>query len=288
MSDTGVESSAAQEIHFESGPYRLFGKLRAPDPCAPTLLLLHGLGFHSFEYDALASLLAQGGLGSLAFDFRSHGRSEGPRGRWVLEDLVEDARNAIALLSSRGAGRIGVFGNSLGAIVGVHLAARTPKVESLVASGCPTRVSDFAASGFRKGLLAALQAIATVAPVRLSVNHFIPYHRILRDPRIIEQVGRDPLVSDARRFAPSTYADMLEWNALGAVAEVKVPLLVLYARHDRFQPPGQSTLLFDAARCEKEIRGLDTGHVPDLEAPELLAPILLEWFGRTLARSDGR
>jgi pimeloyl-ACP methyl ester carboxylesterase len=280
-----MSPAQAQEIHFESGPHRLFGKLRVSDPRAPTILLLHGLGFHSFEYDALASLLARAGLGSFAFDFRGHGRSGGARGRWVLEDLVEDAANALAYLAPRVAGGIGVFGNSLGAIVGLHLAARTPAVESLVASGCPTRVSDFAVTGFRRTLVGVLRMVATVVPIRISVNHFIPYRRILRDRRTIERVRRDPLVADARRFAPSTYADLLEWNALDVAAQVKIPLLVLYARQDAFQPPEQSTLLFEATQCEKEIRGLETGHVPDLENPELLAPILLEWFGRTLGRS---
>jgi pimeloyl-ACP methyl ester carboxylesterase len=275
----------SEEIHFRSGPYRLFGKLRMPVPRAPTLLLLHGLGFHSFEYDGLASRLAHDGLNSLAFDFRGHGRSEGRRGRWVLHDLVEDAVNAVAFLSPRVAGRIGVFGNSLGAITAIHLAGRTPKVESLVASSCPTRVSDFAVTAFRKTLLGVMKVIAKVVPIRISVNHFIPYRRILRQPGIIDQVRRDPLVRDARRLAPSTYTDLFDWNALDVVAKLRIPLLVLYARHDNLQPPEQSTLLFEAAQCEKELRRIDTGHVPDLEDPELLAPILLEWFGRTLGRS---
>jgi pimeloyl-ACP methyl ester carboxylesterase len=279
---TSAEPDETEHVRFPSGAYRLFGKLRAPDPGAPALVLLHGLGFHSFEYDALAPQLARRGLNSLAFDFRGHGRSDGPRGRWTLPDLVEDAVSAVTFLGTRVAGPIGVFGNSLGAIVGLHLAVRMPDVRSLVASGCPTRVSDFAASGFRSALLAAMRAIATVVPIRVSVNHFIPYERILRDPLIIDRVRRDPLVTDARRFAPSTYADMLAWNALDVAARVKVPLLVLYATDDGLQGPEQSTMLFDAARCEKEIRGIDAGHVPDLEAPELLAPILVEWFGRTL------
>jgi len=274
-------------MRFESGPYRLFGKLRVQDRRAPTILLLHGLGFHSFEYDGLAPRLARGGLNSLAFDFRCHGRSDGPRGRWVLQDLVADAENAVAFLSRRVEGRIGAFGNSLGALVGVHLAARSARVESLVASGCPTRVAGFAVTGLRTGLLGVMRAIARVVPIRVSVNHFIPYRRILRDPRIIERVRRDPSITDARRFAPSTYADMFGWNALDVVARVKVPLLVLYAEQDGLQPADQSTMLFQAARCEKEIRSLATSHVPDLEDPERLAPILLEWFDRTLRPPSG-
>jgi pimeloyl-ACP methyl ester carboxylesterase len=256
-------------------------------PAAPAVLLLHGLGFHAFEYDVLASLLASGGLSSLAFDFRGHGRSNGPRGRWTLAELVDDAASAVAFLSRSVAGRIGVFGNSLGAIVGVHLAARSPQVESLVASSCPTRVADFAVTPFRRRLLDLLRAIDTLAAIRVSVNHFIPYRRILLDPAAIDRVRRDPLVADARRLTPSTYEDMFGWNALGAVEKMRIPLLVLCATRDGLQPAEQSTMLFDAARCEKELRGIASGHVPNLDAPGLLAPILLEWFERTLVRSGG-
>jgi len=272
-----------QEVYFDSGRYRLFGKMRTVSRRAPAILLLHGLGFHSFEYDALASLLAQGGLNSLAFDFRCHGRSEGPRGRWVLQDLVDDAEKAAEFLSQRVEGNIGVFGNSLGAIVGIYLASRSPQVKSLVASGCPTRVADFGVTTFRKVLLNLLQGLAVLVPLRVSANYFIPYHRILQIPRIITQVRSDPLITDARRFAPATFADMFKWNALEIIGEVNIPLLVLYATQDGLQPPEQSTMLFAAARGQKEIRAMDTSHVPDLEYPELLCPILHEWFSRTLS-----
>jgi pimeloyl-ACP methyl ester carboxylesterase len=279
-----VSRPTVEEVHFTSGAYRLFGKLRVHDEAAPTILLLHGLGFHSFEYDSLAPLLARGGFNSLAFDHRCHGRSDGPRGHWVLADLVEDAANAVEFLSRRVSGRIGAFGNSLGAIVGIHVAVREPRISSLVASGCPTRVADFAATRFRKRLLALIQALARVVPFRVSVNHFVPYRRILLNTQLIERVNRDPLIADARRFAPATYADMFEWNALQVVGRLSIPVLVLYATRDGLQPARQSTMLFEAARGVKEIRSLDTGHVPDFENPDLLDPILRDWFNRTLRR----
>ena len=189
------------------------------------------------------------------------------------------------LLVGRGAPRIGVFGNSLGAFVGLHLAARDARVRSLVASNCPARVADFASTSFRRALLAALLACERIAPIRVSINHFIPYRLILRDPVFIAKVRADPLIADARRFAPSTYQDIFAWDALAAVSMLAIPLLVLYADLDAFQPAEQSQILYQAARCEKELRSLPTGHVPDLENAPLVAPVLVEWFGRTLRDS---
>jgi pimeloyl-ACP methyl ester carboxylesterase len=200
----------------------------------------------------------------------------------VVEELVEDAKHALDFLAGRGERRIGVFGNSLGAYVGLLLAARDVRVRSLVASGCPARVADFASTSFRRALLAALLACERIVPFRVSINHFIPYRLILRDPVLIARVQADPLIKDARRFAPSTYQDILAWNALTAVSTLAVPLLVLYGQLDAFQPAEQSQLLYQAARCEKEMRPLPTGHVPDLEEPPLVTRVLVEWFGRTL------
>lgn len=285
---TQPEAQSAEEVRFVTRHYPLYGKLRAGAAGAPTILLLHGLGFHSFEYDALAARLAESGLGSLALDFRGHGRSEGPRGRWVLSDLVEDAVDAVAFLAQRADGPIGVYGNSLGAIVGIYLVLRASAVVgSLVASGCPTRVADFAVTRFRRVLLRTLLAADKLAPIRISVNPFIPYTRILRYPEVIGRVRKDRWIADARRLSPGTYSDMFAWDALEPASRISIPTLVLFAGQDRLQPVEQSTMLHEALRCQKELRGLDTGHVPNLEDPDRVAPILLDWFGRTL-RSGGR
>jgi pimeloyl-ACP methyl ester carboxylesterase len=265
--------------------YSLYGKLRVVGPESSMVLLLPGLGFHSFEYDELADRLADAGYSSLSLDYRGHGRSEGPRGRWVVEELVEDASCALDFLVGRGAPRIAVFGNSLGAYVGLHLAARDARVRSLVASNCPGCVADFASTPFRRALLAALLICERIVPLRVSISHFIPYRLILRDPLFIARVRADPLITDARRFAPSTYQDIFAWNALAAVSTLTIPLLVLYAELDAFQPAEQSRLLYQAARCEKELRSLPTGHVPDLENAALVTQVLVDWFGRTLRGS---
>jgi pimeloyl-ACP methyl ester carboxylesterase len=120
----------------------------------------------------------------------------------------------------------------------------------------------------------------------VSINWFEPYSLILSDPTVIARVEADPTISDARRFAPSTYEDLFAWNALEAAASLTSPLLVLAAARDRLQPVAQSEMLFDVARTRKELRVLDVDHVPNLEAPALLAPILVDWFSKTLeARS---
>lgn len=271
-----MTAAAPEPVSFASGTHRLFGRLYGVARDRPTVLLLHGLGFHSFEYEALAGLLVSAGLGCFAFDFRGHGRSDGRRGRWRLAELVDDARSAVSFLAQRCDAPIGAFGNSLGALVGVHLAATDARLAALAACGCPTVVADFAATRTRLPLLRLLTALDRVMPLRLSIDWFEPPRLILTDASRIRAVRSDPLIADARRLSPATYADLLAWNAPPPARLVRVPVLVLAARRDRLQPVAQSELLAGALAPPARLVLLDTAsHVPNLEMPQAKLPLVV-------------
>ena len=95
MEGSPLLRSEPETVWLHSGDPELHGRLRHCSEDAPTLLLLSGLGFHTFEYEPLAAELAGSGFNALSFDFRGHGRSGGGRGQWVLNDLVADTRRSI-------------------------------------------------------------------------------------------------------------------------------------------------------------------------------------------------
>ncbi len=270
-----------EHVQFTSSGYTLSGTLYPVDKGAPTLLLLHGLSFYSFEYERLAPLLQQEGYNCFAFDFRSHGRSEGPRGKWTLAELVEDTLHATDYLEKRGFSNFGLFGNSLGATVAVYAAAQDPRIKSVVASNCATKPSVALFSPFRRMLLECITALTTYVPFRLNISYFIPYKLVLSDSEDIRRVKSDKLISSARRICPSTYLDMYHWDATKPASTVS-SILVLRGKHDRLQPPEQSQLLFEASQDPKQLMIMDTGHIPQWQNPELLAAALHRWFGTTL------
>ncbi len=146
-------SGQVEEIRLGGGGPELYARLRTSDQEAPTIVLLCGLGFHTFEYEPLAEALTASGYNVLSFDYRGHGRSDGPRGRWSLADLASDARRAVGLVSGRGFERIGVFGNSLGAMIAIQVATADPRVRGVVASNCPAHLADFLLTTPRRMLL---------------------------------------------------------------------------------------------------------------------------------------
>lgn len=271
-----------EEVWFPSDGLELYGRLRSRAETAPTIVFLCGLGFHTFEYEPLAEWLTARGLNSFSFDYRGHGRSGGPRGAWSIEELASDARRAIDLAQQRHSGPIVVFGNSLGGMVGILVAADDRRVSRVVASNCPTRIGDFLLTTPRRMLFALVKLVVPFAPLRFSVDHFYSYEQLIADRSWISTIRHDALIGAARRLSVATYQSLLDqWDGRAAVRRLHTPLLVVQGRNDQLQPPQQSELLVAAANDPKEYLLVDTGHLPHLEDPPMLGGQLLDWFDRT-------
>lgn len=271
-------SPDADTVSFRSGDLDLYGRLRRRGDDGPAVVMLSGLGFHTFEYELFAAELADAGWSSLSFDFRGHGRSGGPRGRWTLDDLVADCREAISFLEQRHGGPVCLYGNSLGAMVAILTGARDGRPLGVVAANGPARIADFLLTRPRRALFALAKLISPVVPLRISVDHFYDYEQLIDDPSWVSAIRADPLIADARRLSVPAFRALLEtWDGPRAVRELRLPLLVIQGRNDRLQPPRQSQLLLEAANEPKSREVVATGHLPHLEAPEMLARLLIGW-----------
>lgn len=272
---------APRAVALSSAGVKLFARWVEAAGKPGALVLLPGLGFHSFEYERLQSLLAQGGLSSLALDYRGHGRSDGPRGDWTLDLLVADTRAAIDWVVSGHAGPVVLLGNSLGAMVAVATGNTDARVSAVVASNCPARVGDFLMTPFRRALFVAARVASLVCPLRVSVNHFYSYADLIEDHQLIERITRDETIRSARRLTVAAYRALIEeWDGVREVGRLKKPLLLVQGTHDHLQPSEQTDLLLAAANEPKCRVRLDTGHLPNLERPELLASAVLAWLSR--------
>lgn len=276
-------AESRREVTIQSTEARLFARLvEAEGGINGTMLLLPGLGFHTFEYERLQALLAGGGMTSLAVDYRGHGRSTGSRGRWTLGLLVEDVRATIEWVRARRTGPVVLLGNSLGAMVAIATASADPRVAAVVASNCPAHVADFLMTPMRRALFAVAKVITILWPLRLSVDHFYSYSDLIDDAELVGRISRDEAVLDARRLSVASYRAFIdEWDGTREVAKLTKPLLLVQGSRDRLQPPEQTDLLFASANEPKELLRLDTGHLPNLERPDLLAQSVLDWLSRT-------
>jgi dipeptidyl aminopeptidase/acylaminoacyl peptidase len=134
-----------ERVTFVSEGLKLSGVLLTPDGGAargrrPGFLVLHGFGSNKEGGGSrvVARTLAEFGYVTLRFDFRGCGESEGPRGRTICLEQVEDTRHALSFLASRGevdGERIGVIGSSFGAAVAIYAAGVDSRVAACISCG---------------------------------------------------------------------------------------------------------------------------------------------------------
>src|SRR5262245_34847541 len=134
-----------ERVSFVSDGLTLAGILHLPEgrPAGerrPAFLVLHGFGSNkdSGVSATVAKTLAGFGYAALRFDMRGCGESEGPRGRVICLEQVEDTRNALSFLAGRpeiDPGRIGALGNSFGAAVAIYAAGVDSRVAACISCG---------------------------------------------------------------------------------------------------------------------------------------------------------
>lgn len=136
-------SGDVEMANFRFGELYPYARLRHHADQAPVIVLLNGLGFHTFEYEPFAIQLAAAGFNALSFDYRGHGHSPGPRGRWRLGELIADCQSAIGFVRRRYRGPVISFGNSLGAMVAMLVGARDNRPSAAIAANPPAHAADF-------------------------------------------------------------------------------------------------------------------------------------------------
>jgi alpha/beta superfamily hydrolase len=134
-----------QNIHFQSSGLKLAGVLHIPDDLKPgeqrpSITVLHGFGSNKNGGIALvaAELFEKMGYVTLRFDFRGCGQSEGPPGRVICLEQVDDARAAFDYLETRAEvdpKRMAIMGFSFGAAVSVYTAGIESRAAACISMG---------------------------------------------------------------------------------------------------------------------------------------------------------
>jgi fermentation-respiration switch protein FrsA (DUF1100 family) len=202
----GLPEVSAIRLATEDGLSLLAWWLPPPDAAAPVVLFLHGNAGNLAHRAGRAAAFRAAGQGALLVGWRGYG---GNPGRPDEAGLVRDARAALAWLGGEGIGpaRIGVWGESLGTAIALHLAASRP-----VPVGAVVLESPFT-------------SLVDVARVHYPL---IPAGLLLRDrfdslsrvgavtvPMLILTGGRDRLVPPGmgQRLAEAAGAPVETWQA---------------------------------------------------------------------------
>jgi carboxylesterase len=224
-----------------------------PDAC----LLLHGLTGSPAEMRPVGEALAAAGFRALGPLLPGHGTTPEDLDATTREDVLEAARSA--LLSLQGSRRLFLCGLSMGALLAVHLAAR-----SWAREGLP----DLSALA----LLAPAIEFSGMTWVFTNLVGRIPAFPLIlkKGPRDIERPDEREVIEGAYSAVPMRWGAelrQLSKEALALAKRIRAPALILHGALDRTVSPAGSRKLARAlgsSRVEVQILP-GSGHVLPLD-----------------------
>lgn len=290
--DLKLPAMAERDLRWECSGEAIVGRLYLPQGAGPFagIVLCHGFaGVKELLIPAFAERFASAGFAALTFDYRGFGESQGERGRLLPERQVEDIRSAVDFLLEQpeiAAGRIALWGTSLGGANAIIAASRDTRVRCLAVQltfGNGERVVTGKMSDKEKerflGTIKRLQERRE----RTGRDSRVALTNILTDPQSLaffERVADDFPALDIE-VPLLTVAEMLRLKPEEAIPELTVPVLFIGAGKDAVNPPEETLRLFEAANEPKSLLMLDEAtHYEVYEGAYLEAASLrqIEWF----------
>jgi pimeloyl-ACP methyl ester carboxylesterase len=259
--------------------------------------MVHGLGGSSLNWTDLMDAMGDR-LTSWAPDLNGFGWSPPPRDGDYSP--AGHARGMAELIEELGVGPVHLFGNSLGGAVALQLAARRPdlvRTLTLVSPALPTlrarrsnaHLPVIAIPGVGERLVERYQRVDAETRTRATIDFCyydgtrVPEQR-LREA--VEEVARRdhlPYLSDAflssLRGLLATYWDAGPNRPWRLAARVEAPTLVVYGREDRLVDSRAATRVTRHFRDAHVVVVPDSGHVAQMEHPELVSAAWRTFLG---------
>jgi pimeloyl-ACP methyl ester carboxylesterase len=264
-----------QETTFYSERYKLNASFYFPeggsDPQAPIVLICSGLlGLKSVTPARFARALTAKGLSCFGFDYRGLGRSEGPRGKVLLEEQVRDIVNAAEFVRVRhqGSGPLALLGwglagglvleaarsiSSLHAIISVNGLYNGQRQQQAVRG--PEQWKKFQEWVRRESQRTRKTGVArsvdpfSIYPLDPETEAYV--NREFRAKREFPGSVKMILAESLLRFAPEPRLSHLK----------KVPILIAHAENNRLHPAEEARSLHRSYPGPKELYWIaDAGH----------------------------
>lgn len=236
--DAGIAADATREITFSRGPLRFRAADTGPADGEP-VVLLHGFPQRVSSWDAVAPLLHEAGLRTLALDQRGYCATARPAGRraYRLPELVDDVE---ALLDAAGLDSAHVVGHDWGAGVAWGLAGAHPeRVRTLTAVSVPHPAAFMKAmvtsDQLRRSWYMGFFQLPAV-PERVLASRGPRAEKALTrmgmTPEMIARFRREMVADGAIPGGLGWYRALPFGSPRGATARVRVPTTFVWSDHD--------------------------------------------------------
>jgi alpha-beta hydrolase superfamily lysophospholipase len=288
VTDPALVAKAIKEEHVISRGLRLHLDVYQREDDVPTILFVPGTGGHARCYAEFLFQLYKQGFRVIGIDLQGHGLSEGVRGSFTIEELVENIYDVTTWTVERYGEKVGISGSSLGGILAFYAAANDPRLESATCHNVAvlsepdclrlTRAPNLLRTILPLGCLAA----RLLPKLRLTIWLYLNPQAITDDPRILATFVDDPLTIQALPLR--SVISQSQAAPARPIEQIEMPIMVLHAEGDRIFPLDYCRAIYDRLTCPKRFE-LIPGADHLVFAPPYLdrsLPPLADWFRETL------
>jgi pimeloyl-ACP methyl ester carboxylesterase len=245
----------------------------------PAVVFVHEMGFDHTMYAAQFEDLPDR-YRCIGLDLRGHGRSDLPAPPWSMQDVVVDL---IAFLEGTNARPAHLVGTSWGGMLALRTAIqREDLVRSLVLIGTSPMAEDPRWVQLYRGYERDVESKDGVSEelARQTVPIFYG------EPFITSQSAAVEIHVDRLRKMPATaIVESLRMvndreEMLGRLGDVRVPTLVIHGELDAAVAISHAEALAGGVPGAELVRVPDCGHIPSLEAPDIVNEAIAGFLAR--------
>lgn len=241
------------------------------DPGGAPVVFANSLGTDLRVWDALLPLLPPG-LRIIRYDLRGHGLTDAPEGEYYMGDLVGDVAGLIDQLRL---GPVIFVGLSIGGVIAQGLAAERPDlVRAAVLSNTAAKIGTEASWRER---IAAIRSggIASIADSIL--EKWFPRRYRIAEPEQLA-IWRNMLTRTPVGGYVGCCAALAETDLRDSTAALRLPVLAVAGSLDGSTPPDLVRETAESIPGSKFAIIGNTGHIPCVDAPGMLAKIVAEFL----------
>jgi alpha-beta hydrolase superfamily lysophospholipase len=288
VTDPARVAKVIREEHVGSRELRLHLDVYEREDSVPTILFVPGTGAHARCYAEFLFQLHGQGFRVVGIDLQGHGLSEGVRGSFTVEELVENIYDVTTWAIERYGERVSVSGSSLGGILAFYAAANDPRLKSAVCHNVavlsePDCLRPTRAPNLLQTILPLSRLAARLLPkLRLTVWLYLDPQAITDAPRLLETFVDDPLTMQALPLR--SIVSQSQAAPARTIEKIETPIMILHAERDCIFPLDYCQAIYDRLTCPKRFE-LIPGADHLVFAPPYLnrsLPPVADWFRETL------
>ncbi|MEL7530791.1 MAG: alpha/beta hydrolase [Bacteroidota bacterium] len=237
------------------------------------VLLAHGYGFNSMEWNVIMPILVKKGYKVIAFDQRGHGQSS------IGDDGISSkamASDYVAIIKAYQLTSCIIVGHSMGGFLTMRMLLDYPELQGSLIKGA-VLMATFAGDVYRKnfqnriqipliksGLLQSMIKVKAIGKAfGKSLSGSNPDPELLRViPEIFTQQNHHRLIPILQAFGDESYYERL--------SEIKIPCKIVIGDKDKTTPPFHTDDLVRLIPNSTRIDVPNKGHCLNAEAPEVI------------------